>query len=75
MSASLISLYGLQSFMAMPIFSWDADKASAVVRTRFWVYWTITIPLTTLVLGSWFIWMQWRERYDRKDDGTVRKQV
>jgi hypothetical protein len=63
------------SFFAMPLFNWDADRDSAVVNGRFWIYWVVTIPLTLTTL---FIWLSWTYRQnlihkaeDRKDRNQV----
>jgi hypothetical protein len=44
------------SFFAMPLFNWDAETQSGVVKSRFWIYWAITVPGTVLVLVVWRLW-------------------
>ena len=35
----------------MPLFHWDSEKMENVTSNRFWLYWTIAIPLTLVVMG------------------------
>jgi hypothetical protein len=39
----------------MQMFNWDAEQGQQIVSDYFWVYWAITIPLTTFVLIGWLI--------------------
>jgi len=34
----------------MPILDWDALSMSDVMKTHFWLYWAVAIPLTALVI-------------------------
>ncbi|TVY41047.1 hypothetical protein LSUB1_G003808 [Lachnellula subtilissima] len=44
------------SFFAMPLFDWDAETQSGVVKNRFWIYWVVTVPGTVAVLVVWRLW-------------------
>jgi hypothetical protein len=55
----------------MSMFDWQAgtanDDNSATLSNNFWIFWAVAIPLTFVVLVSWYMW--WRlERfvYERK---------
>jgi hypothetical protein len=52
----------------MPLFNWDAPRGESVLKSRFWVFWAVTIPLTLAVIGVWWLWMLWRESRDRIED-------
>jgi hypothetical protein len=46
------------SLFSMSMFQWQtlgSDSASHV-SGYFWVYWTVTIPLTLLTMAGWFTW-------------------
>lgn len=46
----------------------SADSAMAMVSSKFWIYWVITIPVTMAIVGVWWIWERKRdERYERED--------
>jgi len=47
----------------MPLFDWEASTSSSVVKTRFWIYWAVTVPATVIVLVLWRMWFKfdhWR---------------
>lgn len=49
----------MKTFFAMPLFDWQKSSINDVATRHFWVYWTVTGPLTlaTMVLvGSWAYW-------------------
>ena len=37
----------------MPLFAWDDG---ITVSEHFWIYWTVTLPLTAAVLTLWRVW-------------------
>lgn len=38
-----------------------------VVSKDFWIYWSVTIPLTVITMASWFFWRHWqRGDFNRK---------
>ncbi|KAH7400318.1 hypothetical protein BKA64DRAFT_708005 [Cadophora sp. MPI-SDFR-AT-0126] len=56
------------AFFAMPLFDWQAP-AHAVLSSRFWIYWAVTIPATAMVLVVWRIWFvfeEWRQYCGRE---------
>jgi hypothetical protein len=49
----------------MPIFKWDAKASSGkassdVVNERFWIYWAVTGPPTTITILARLVWGWWR---------------
>jgi len=55
------------SFFAMPLFNWDAETQSGVAKSRFWIYWAITVLGTVLVLAVWRVWWvftYWNQKRD-----------
>jgi len=67
------------SFFAMPLFNWDADRNSAILKGRFWIYWAVSIPLTLVTI---IIWLSWTHRQtllhraqDRKDREKIVQEV
>jgi Mg2+ and Co2+ transporter CorA len=43
------------------MFDWFASEGHPVVSGRFWVYWSITVPLTLITMGIWLrleLWMK-----------------
>jgi hypothetical protein len=47
----------------MPFFDWGAPTSSSVLRSRFWIYWIVTVPATAIVLVLWRMWFKfdhWR---------------
>ena len=50
----------------MGMFDFQESDGSVVVSRYFWVYWTISIPLTLFVMVTWLIWFRWQERREKK---------
>lgn len=48
------------SLFAMPMFDWNAPPNHSL-SNRFWIYWAVTIPLTVVVIGVWFIWINFAD--------------
>ncbi|KAI5917329.1 hypothetical protein F4810DRAFT_696825 [Camillea tinctor] len=50
----------IATLFSMSMFDWQADTSSSdggkVVSDRFWIFWTVSIPLTIIVLGAWWLW-------------------
>lgn len=61
------------SFFSMPLFNWNAGAGQSVLGDRFWVYWTVTLPLTVAVMAAWWSWMTWRERRNVAEDRRARE--
>jgi len=63
----------VSSFFSMPLFNWNAAAGQSVLGDRFWVYWTLTLPLTVIVMAAWWTWMTWRERRNLVEDQRARE--
>jgi hypothetical protein len=73
----LVSTNHHQSLFSMTFFNWQSHNAnsSSYVSPLFWIYWAVSIPLTILVLG-WFFLLEraWAKRID-EDDARVEKDM
>ena len=57
------------ALFSMPMFHWSEENAGhTLVSKDFWMFWTISIPLTFLTLGVWFIWTRVQARRHRDRD-------
>jgi len=45
------------------------------VKTSFWIYWAITIPLTTIVLVAYLTYLVRIQRKDRLEDIKIVRRV
>lgn len=64
------------TFFGMSMFDWqdigqgqDGDSIDGkhpIVTSRFWVYWSVTVPLTITVLCLWRAWWVAQDRHFRK---------
>ncbi|KAI9869101.1 MAG: hypothetical protein M1813_002925 [Trichoglossum hirsutum] len=63
------------SFLAMPLFNWQAQSSGKIIGNYFWVYWAFTIPLTGIVLGCWVVWIRIVLRKHEKEDTEVRSRT
>lgn len=53
----------LAALFAAPLFDWGSPEGK-VIKTRFWIYWVVTVLATGFVLGLWRAWYrfeEWRE--------------
>lgn len=58
----------LASVFSMTFFNFQADDGVAQVSDQFWIYWVVTLPVTAIIVGIWYVWEKKREaRYDRED--------
>ena len=48
------------------MFSWQAKGDDAVVSSRFWIFWVVSIPLTLAVLATWLAWIHAHQKKERK---------
>jgi hypothetical protein len=55
----------MSSLFGMSLFDWQPG-ADGVVNWRFWIYWSITVPLTVGILVAWRAWWVGQDRYFRK---------
>tara|TARA_R110002060_G_scaffold44749_2_gene56091 strand:+ start:523 stop:792 length:270 start_codon:yes stop_codon:yes gene_type:complete len=52
----------------MTFFNFQADSDQPQVSNQFWIYWVVTLPVTAIIVGIWYVWERKREaRYDRED--------
>jgi Mg2+ and Co2+ transporter CorA len=56
------------SFFAMPMFNWQAASTHQVVSPRVWIYWAVTIPLTTLTFVAWWGWFLWKSMKETREN-------
>ena len=57
----------LASVFSMSFFNFQ-DNDQPEISTRFWIYWVVTIPLTVVIVGIWWVWERRREaKYDKED--------
>ena len=55
----------------MPLFDFSNPSGAPTVKTGFWIYWAITIPLTTFVLGAYLAYLVRIQRRDRLEDSNI----
>jgi membrane protein implicated in regulation of membrane protease activity len=56
----------LASVFSMTFFNFQ-DNAT-YVSGQFWIYWAVTIPVTVVIVGIWYVWEKRREKkYDKED--------
>ena len=46
------------SLFATPMFQWNNVTGDLHVASQIWIYWAITIPLTLLTIGMWWVWLR-----------------
>lgn len=57
----------LASVFSMTFFNFQ-DPGQDQVSDSFWIYWAVTIPVTILIVGVWWVWERRREaKYDKED--------
>jgi Mg2+ and Co2+ transporter CorA len=44
------------ALFSMNMFNWSAGDGAPIVSGRFWIYWSITVPLTLITVGIWVAW-------------------
>ncbi|KAI0967701.1 hypothetical protein F4678DRAFT_240987 [Xylaria arbuscula] len=62
------------AILAIPVFHWDATDPSNIMDHRFWIYWSITIPLTLGTFLAWFVWIKYVP-HEKDDSQWVRSEV
>lgn len=45
------------------------------VSNQFWIYWVVTIPLTIVIVLTWYIWERRREKRYAEEDTALEKGV
>jgi Mg2+ and Co2+ transporter CorA len=70
------------SLFSMNMFNWFASDGAPVISERFWVYWSVTIPLTLITVGLWLGWeygsvskQQERRRFSIMESAGLDKRV
>jgi hypothetical protein len=58
----------VSSFFAMPMFDWNKPPGDNVNTRTFWIYWTVTIPLTFSVFLAWWAWFRFKTARETKED-------
>jgi hypothetical protein len=58
----------LASVFSMTFFNFQNEGPQPAVSGKFWIYWVITIPVTMVIVGIWYVWEKKRDaRYDKED--------
>ena len=55
----------------MPLFDFNNPSGAPTVKSAFWIYWAITIPLTTIVLVAYLTYLVRIQRSDRLEDHKI----
>ena len=55
----------------MPLFDFSSPSGVPTVKTDFWIYWAITVPLTTIALGVYLTYLVRIQRRDRLEDSNI----
>ncbi|TGO42759.1 hypothetical protein BHYA_0005g00240 [Botrytis hyacinthi] len=59
----------------------NASNLSAAVSSSFWIYWVITVPVTLIILGLWYLWEKKRdgrfvrERNEREETEDLASEI
>jgi hypothetical protein len=57
----------LASVFSMTFFNFQNSSGPSVSES-FWIYWAVTIPITMIIVGVWYVWEKKREaRYNKED--------
>ena len=59
------------TLFSMNMFNWFAGGGTPIVSGRFWIYWSITIPLTLITVGIWLGWEFWTMRKQKKQHQSL----
>jgi Mg2+ and Co2+ transporter CorA len=46
-----------------------------IVAEEFWIYWAVTIPVTAIIVGIWFVWERRRDRRYMEEDTLLEQGV
>ena len=61
----------LASVFSMTFFNFQNSGPS--VSDQFWIYWAVTIPVTAIIVGIWYVWEKRREAKYNKEDTDLEK--
>jgi hypothetical protein len=61
----------LASVFSMTFFNFQNEGPE--VSSQFWIYWAVTVPVTIVIVGIWYVWEKRRDaRYDKEDEDLER---
>ncbi|KAL2068988.1 hypothetical protein VTL71DRAFT_15326 [Oculimacula yallundae] len=66
----------VQSVFSTTFFNFQnaPDMTSSVISPRFWIYCVVTVPVTIVIVGLWYLWEQQRmKRYEMEDRNIERR--
>jgi hypothetical protein len=64
----------LASVFSMTFFNFqNSGSGEPSVSEQFWIYWAVTIPVTTIIVGVWYVWEKRREAIYNKEDMDLEK--
>ena len=75
LSSALKPRTNKKTFLAMPLFDFSNSSGAPTVKTGFWIYWAITIPLTTIVLGAYLTYFLRIQQRDRLEDSNIMRRM
>ena len=55
-SAAFLPGSFVAAIFSMNMFDWQQTDPHAVLSDRFWIYWSITVPLTVVTISGWASW-------------------
>src|SRR2546423_6194825 len=61
----------------MTFFSWQSKDPTtgSYVSPLFWIYWAISIPVTVLIVGSFWIWDRRRAKKRDEEDHQIEEEM
>lgn len=62
----------LASVFSMTFFNFQ-NSSGPSVSEQFWIYWAVTIPVTMIIVGVWYVWEKKREARYNKEDTDLEK--
>jgi len=61
----------LASVFSMTFFNFQNEGSE--VSSQFWIYWAVTVPVTIMIVGIWYVWEKRRDaKYDKEDEDLER---
>ncbi len=56
----------ISSLFSTTMFNWQTSASSSGsdghLSSYFWVYWAVTLPLTLVTLGGWYVWYRYADK-------------
>ena len=62
----------LASVFSMTFFNFQNGEGPSVSE-QFWIYWAVTIPVTVIIVGVWYVWEKRTEARYNKEDADLEK--